>query len=82
MVENHIELVIRNRELEKSLSEIKTLRGIIPICSSCKKIRNDKGYWENVDVYLRDHTEAEMSHGMCPDCMDKLYPEYRVKKTP
>ncbi|MBC8278198.1 MAG: GAF domain-containing protein [FCB group bacterium] len=79
MVESHIELVIRNRELEKNLSEIKTLRGIIPICSNCKKIRDDDGFWEDVDTYIHEHTEADMSHGICPDCIVELYPEYADK---
>jgi CheY-like chemotaxis protein len=63
------------RELEDALAEIKTLRGIIPICSSCKKIRDDEGYWHQVEVYIRDHSEAEFSHGICPECAKKLYPE-------
>ncbi len=63
------------RELENALAEIKTLRGIIPICSSCKKIRDDEGYWHQVEVYIRDHSEAEFSHGICPECAKKLYPE-------
>ena len=62
-------------ELRNATSEVKTLRGIIPICASCKKIRDDEGYWNAVDSYLRLHTEAEFSHGLCPDCSRKLYPE-------
>ena len=61
-------------ELKKALEEIKTLRGILPICSHCKKIRDDEGYWHNVDVYVRDHSDADFSHGICPDCMKELYP--------
>jgi PAS domain S-box-containing protein len=60
-------------ELKESLASVKTLRGLIPICASCKKIRDDKGYWSQVEVYVRDHSEAEFSHGICPDCMKKLY---------
>ncbi len=60
-------------ELQKALSEVKTLKGIFPICASCKKIRDDKGYWNQVEVYIRDHSEAEFSHSFCPDCMKKLY---------
>ena len=63
-------------ELQEALSEIKTLRGIIPICASCKKIRDDEGYWHQVEVYVHDHTEAEFSHGFCPECAKKLYPQY------
>ena len=62
-------------ELQMALSEIKTLRGILPLCSHCKKIRDDKGYWEKVDVYIRKYSEADISHGICPDCMKKYYPE-------
>ena len=61
------------RDLQKALSEVKTLKGIFPICASCKKIRDDKGYWNQVEVYIRDHSEAEFSHGICPECMKKLY---------
>ena len=63
-------------ELREALAQIKTLRGIVPICSSCKKIRDDQGYWNQVEVYVRDHTEAEFSHGLCPECMHKLYSEF------
>ncbi|MCX8119178.1 MAG: PAS domain S-box protein, partial [Desulfobacterota bacterium] len=62
-------------KLQKALSEIKTLRGFIPICSSCKKIRDDKGYWTQIEAYIRDHSEAEFTHGLCPDCLKKLYPD-------
>jgi hypothetical protein len=56
------------------------LRGLLPICSSCKKIRNDQGYWEQIEVYIRDHSEADFSHGICPECAQKLYPELYKKK--
>ncbi|GAB4547249.1 MAG: hypothetical protein Kow0063_41880 [Anaerolineae bacterium] len=52
------------------------LSGLLPICASCKKIRDDEGYWHSVEVYIRDHSEADFSHGICPDCMQKLYPDY------
>ncbi|MFC1746400.1 PAS domain-containing protein [Candidatus Riflebacteria bacterium] len=69
-------------QLQKALTEIKTLRGILPLCSFCKKIRDDKGYWEQVDVYIHQHTEADISHGVCPECMKEHYPEVyeRLKK--
>jgi steroid delta-isomerase-like uncharacterized protein len=57
------------------LAEIKTLRGILPLCSFCKKIRDDKGYWEQVDVYLHKYSEADISHSVCPECMKINYPE-------
>lgn len=63
-------------ELRKALREIKTLRGILPICSSCKVIRDDQGYWKRLEAYIHEHSEAQFSHGLCPDCMRKLYPEY------
>ncbi len=68
-------LAATHKELQESLEHIKTLRGIVPICSHCKKIRDSKGYWQQVEVYVRDHTEAEFSHGLCVDCMKELYPE-------
>jgi PAS domain S-box-containing protein len=62
-------------ELQKALDEIKTLEGIVPICSSCKKIRDDKGYWNLLESYIEKHSDASFSHSMCPDCSDKLYGE-------
>ncbi|MHB8789447.1 MAG: PAS domain-containing protein [Desulfobulbaceae bacterium] len=62
-------------ELREALEKIKTLRGILPICASCKKIRNDEGYWQQIEVYIRDHSDAEFSHGLCPECVKKLYPD-------
>jgi PAS domain S-box-containing protein len=67
-------------KLQKALSEIKQLSGLLPICASCKKIRNDEGYWEQIENYIRDHSEAEFSHGICPDCAKRLYPELYKKK--
>jgi FixJ family two-component response regulator len=64
------------RELQQALTEVKTLSGLLPICASCKKIRDDKGYWNQIEVYIREHSRAEFSHGLCPDCARKLYPEY------
>lgn len=62
--------------LQRALDHVKTLQGIIPICSFCKKIRNDKGYWDQVEEYIRKHSQAEFSHGICPECMRTHYPEY------
>ena len=73
IVENEKEKLIT--ELQKALSEIKTLRGILPLCSYCNKIRNDKGCWERVDVYIHKYSEADISHGICPNCMKKYFPE-------
>lgn len=66
-------------ELRKALAEVKTLSGMLPICASCKKIRDDKGYWKQIEEYIRDHSEAEFSHGICPECAEKLYPEFFKK---
>ena len=62
-------------DLQKALSEVKKLSGFLPICASCKKIRDDQGYWNQIEEYISDHSEAQFSHGICPDCMRKLYPE-------
>lgn len=69
------ELEQRNESLQKVLREIKVLQGFLPICASCKKIRNDQGYWENLEDYIQSHSEAEFSHGLCKDCMTRLYPD-------
>jgi two-component system CheB/CheR fusion protein len=61
--------------LQKAFDEIRTLQGIIPICAKCKQIRDDQGFWSQVEVYIRDHTEAEFSHGLCPECAKELYPD-------
>ncbi len=63
------------QELQAALAEVTTLRGIIPICSSCKKVRDDKGSWNQLETYIRDHSEADFSHGICPECAKKLYPD-------
>ncbi len=59
---------------EKALTEIKILRGYLPICASCKNIRDDNGYWNQVEAYIRDHSDVEFSHSICPECAKKLYP--------
>ena len=69
------ELAEKNRELEQTLQEVKVLRGFIPICASCKKIRDDKGYWQQLETYIQERSEALFSHGICKDCMKKLYPD-------
>ncbi len=63
-------------DLQKTLAEVKKLKGILPICASCKKIRDDSGYWNQVESYIRDHSEVEFSHGLCPECAKMLYPEF------
>jgi PleD family two-component response regulator len=68
-------LIQRNEELQEALAKIKTLSGLLPICASCKKIRDDQGYWTQLEYYISEHSEAEFTHGCCPECMKKLYPE-------
>ncbi len=62
-------------ELQNALEEINTLRGVLPICSKCKKIRDDTGYWEQIESYIKKHSGAQFSHGICPDCIKELYPD-------
>ncbi len=70
------ELAQKNAELETALGQVKTLSGLLPICASCKCIRNDQGYWQQIDAYVRDHSEVAFSHSICPNCARKLYPEF------
>ncbi len=69
------ELQRKNRALENAREKIKVLGGLLPICSSCKKIRDDEGYWNQIESYIRDHSEADFSHSICPDCARMLYPD-------
>ncbi len=69
----------KHAALQAALAKIKTLRGLMPICASCKKIRDDKGYWNQIEEYIRDHSDAEFSHGICPECAVKLYPWIQSK---
>jgi hypothetical protein len=68
-----------NRRLEAAVKErtkeLKVLSGLLPICASCKKIRDDGGYWNQIEIYLKEHSDATFSHGICPQCQEKLYPE-------
>ncbi|MCD6292636.1 MAG: response regulator [Deltaproteobacteria bacterium] len=72
-VNTHITLRRQQLELEKALAEVKKLSGFLPICSFCKKIRDDKGYWQQLEKYIDEHSEAKFSHGMCPECMEEHY---------
>lgn len=65
-------------QLQTTLSEVRTLKGLIPICASCKKIRDDKGYWKQIESYISEHSEAEFSHGICPECAKRLYPDLKI----
>jgi DNA repair exonuclease SbcCD ATPase subunit len=72
-------------DMQNALAEIKELRGFLPICANCKKIRDDKGYWQQVENYIQERTHAQFSHGICPECMKELYPEMAdkiLKKNP
>ena len=73
-IEAERELLIRN--LRSAIEQIKTLKGLVPMCSGCKKIRDDHGYWEKVESYLSRHADIKFTHGLCPDCLKSLYPEY------
>ena len=73
----HSELEARNTDLEKAMEEIRQLRGIIPICSYCKNVRSDDGFWQKVELYVESHSQAEFSHGICPDCLRKYYPDFQ-----
>ncbi|HEY3400875.1 MAG TPA: hypothetical protein VGK03_09615 [Geothrix sp.] len=72
---------IAHDELEKLLAAVKTLGGMVPICSHCKKIRDDKGYWNQIEAYLAEHTDAEFTHGICPDCAKEVFPRSSGKHT-
>lgn len=68
--------------LREALDNVKTLRGLLPICASCKKIRDDLGYWSQIEVYVSDHSDADFTHGICPDCMRRLYPDVAAEGHP
>lgn len=69
------ELRAKNLSLENALREVKTLSGLLPICCCCKKIRDDNGYWNEVEQYFNDHSDLQLTHGFCPECVERLYPE-------
>lgn len=71
----------KNQKLELALSEVKTLQGLIPICASCKKIRDDKGYWNQIESYIQKHSKAVFSHSICPQCTQNLYPDLQLHET-
>jgi len=70
----------KNQELSEALAQVKQLKGLLPICMFCKKIRSDENYWQQIEDYIAKHSEADFSHGICPECMEKEYPEYVKKK--
>ncbi len=75
LIESKDKLDVTVKELITAISELKTLSGLVPICSSCKSIRDDKGYWNQLEAYVEKHSDARFSHGICPDCARKLYPD-------
>ena len=74
-------LGLKTLKLKEVLSQVKILSGFLPICSSCKKIRDDNGYWNKIETYIRNHSEAEFTHGICPGCAEKDYPELYSKES-
>jgi two-component system response regulator VanR len=80
IVQKNIGLEQLNRELKIANEQIKTLSGLIPLCSRCKKVRNDDGYWQEVEDYVAAHTDAGFTHGICSECLKELYPDFYEKK--
>jgi hypothetical protein len=78
LIETHLSLLDMNQQLKKALAEVKILRGMLPICSFCKNIRDDKGYWNQIESYIGQHSEAEFSHSICPKCAKEHYPEIDI----
>ena len=79
---NKVEKMAREeviKDLQKALAEVKTLSGLLPICSSCKNIRNDEGYWQQIEDYISKHSDLDFTHGICGECVKKLYPELYPK---
>jgi phosphoserine phosphatase RsbU/P len=76
MIEMRFELNEKVKQLKQALAEVRTLKGIVPICANCKNVRDDQGYWNRVESYLNEHTEADFTHAVCPDCMKRLYPQF------
>jgi PAS domain S-box-containing protein len=82
---SHIKQVEEEREktiaeLQHAIAEVKVLSGLLPVCASCKKIRDDNGYWNQIEAYVREHSEADFTHSICPDCTRELYPDFANKK--
>jgi PAS domain S-box-containing protein len=73
--QNEAERDVLIHDLQEALANVKSLSGLLPICASCKKIRDDQGYWSQVESYIQKHSDATFTHGMCPDCLKKWYPD-------
>ena len=81
LLEEKMDILSRtNSDLEAALTEVQTLSGLLPICSSCKKIRDDKGYWNQIEACIQQHSYAEFSHSLCPECARELYPDFKPQK--
>ena len=78
--EYKLQMEAEQAKLEEAITQVKALSGLIPICSACKKIRDDQGYWNQLESYIHTHSEARFSHGICPDCVHELYPELAEEK--
>jgi len=76
VVELQTALAARVAELEQALAQVKTLQGILPICAHCHKIRGDQDYWQKLESYISEHSDAQFSHGLCPDCLREFYPKF------
>jgi hypothetical protein len=72
------EIQAKNDVLNRQIEEIKTLRGLVPICAKCKNVRDDSGFWQTIEAYVCDHSEAEFSHSLCPECTNLLYPGLHI----
>ena len=82
LLEEKMETLNRiNLDLEKALDKVQTLSGLLPICAACKKIRDDKGYWSQIELYISRHSQAEFSHSICPGCAKKLYPDLSIESS-
>jgi sigma-B regulation protein RsbU (phosphoserine phosphatase) len=81
MIDMRDRLAAQRDELREALEHIRTLQGILPICVHCKKIRDDQGFWSQVEAYVSSHSEATFSHGICPDCITTLHPEMATRVT-
>jgi hypothetical protein len=66
------------QDLTAALSQVKALSGLLPICASCKKIRDDRGYWQQVETYIKERSNADFTHGICPECVQRLYPDVQL----
>ncbi len=80
VIQKNGELERRNKELKEAHENIKVLKGLIPICYNCKKVRKDDGFWEQVDIYISEHSEADFTHSLCPDCLKECYPDLEKQK--